>query len=101
MSVSEGADNTAEKNNRKLHVGKPAWLKTAIPTGKTFFDIKKESKKGVRVYAGICEYMRVMGGGDPFKQDNITPRGLLFNISALQQCLKARWRIVIINELCA
>ena len=53
MSVSEGADNTAEKNNRKLHVGKPAWLKTAIPTGKTFFDIKKDLRG--RKLATVCE----------------------------------------------
>lgn len=53
MSVSEGADNTAKKNNRKLHVGKPAWLKTAIPTGKTFFDIKKDLRG--RKLATVCE----------------------------------------------
>ena len=54
--------------------------------GLIFLTSKKESKKVVRVFA-------VLGGGRPFKQDNIPPRGLLFNISALQRCLKAQWRI--------
>ena len=61
--------------------------------GLIFRHQKKESKKGMRVYAARREYTRVLEEGHPFKQDNILPRGQLFNISTLQRCLKARWRI--------
>lgn len=30
-----------EQKAKSLHVGKPSWLKTDIPTGKTFFEIKR------------------------------------------------------------
>ena len=59
--------------------------------GLIFRHQKKESKKGLRhlrVYAG-------RGGGGPFKQDNRFLQKQLFNVSALQRCLKARWRILV------
>ena len=54
-----------------------------------FSDIKKKSRKRV---CGNYECTRGEGGG-PFKQDNRFLQKQLFNISALQRCLKARWRI--------
>ena len=36
-----------------LHIGKPKWLKTKIPTGKTYFDIKKDLRN--RKLATVCE----------------------------------------------
>ena len=57
--------------------------------GLIFRHQKKESKKGLRLFAAG----RGPGGGVPFKQDNRFLRKQLFNISSLQRCLKARWRI--------
>jgi lipoic acid synthetase len=53
MSVSQGTENKKEISKAKLHVGKPKWLKTPIPTGKTFFDIKKDLRE--RKLATVCE----------------------------------------------
>jgi lipoic acid synthetase len=44
--------NTAAQN-RLLHVGKPAWLKTPIPTGETYFNIKRDLR-GRKLYT-VCE----------------------------------------------
>lgn len=38
---------------KPLHIGKPKWLKTKIPTGKVYFDIKKDLRK--RKLATVCE----------------------------------------------
>ena len=56
---------------------------------------KKESKKGMRVFTAGCD----PGGGGPFKQDNRFLQKQLFNISSLQRCLKARWRIILLIEI--
>lgn len=39
--------------NRSLHVGKPAWLKTPIPTGETYFNIKRDLRD--RKLYTVCE----------------------------------------------
>lgn len=39
--------------NKKLHIGKPAWLKSKIPTGKTYFEIKSSMRE--RKLATVCE----------------------------------------------
>ena len=56
-----------------------------------FFDIKKKSWKRV------CDCLRPTRreGGGPFKEDNRFLQKQLFNISSLQRCLKARWRILV------
>lgn len=38
---------------KPLHIGKPSWLKTSIPTGKTYFDIKKDLRN--RKLVTVCE----------------------------------------------
>jgi lipoic acid synthetase len=38
---------------KDLHIGKPKWLKTAIPTGKTYFAIKKDLRS--RGLYTVCE----------------------------------------------
>ena len=56
-----------------------------------FFDIKKKSRKRVcgclRLFASIREYL----GGAPLNKITFLQKQL-FNISSLQQCLRARWR---------
>ena len=58
--------------------------------GLIFRHQKKESKKGLRLFTTVCGATR----GAPFKQDNRFLQKQLFNISTLQRCLKARWRII-------
>lgn len=53
MSVSQHSDNTKENKSRPLHLEKPKWLKTKIPTGKTYFEIKKDLRG--RKLATVCE----------------------------------------------
>jgi len=38
---------------KDLHIGKPEWLKTAIPSGKIFFDIRKDLRE--RKLSTVCE----------------------------------------------
>lgn len=52
------SDHSTEKSNsaespRNLHVGKPAWLKTPIPTGETYFNIKRDLRD--RKLFTVCE----------------------------------------------
>ena len=54
-----------------------------------FWRVDKRVCECLRVYASIGGYW----GGVPFKQDNRFLQKQLFNISSLQRCLKARWRI--------
>lgn len=54
MSTSDktlGATNPEQ--NRSLHIGKPAWLKTPIPTGETYFNIKRDLRD--RKLYTVCE----------------------------------------------
>ena len=46
-------DNKSSEQNRSLHVGKPAWLKTPIPTGETYFNIKRDLRE--RKLYTVCE----------------------------------------------
>ena len=57
--------------------------------GLIFRHQKNESKNGLRLFATRRDATR----GGPFKQDNRFLQKQLFNISSLQRCLKARWRI--------
>ncbi|NRA43771.1 MAG: lipoyl synthase [Oligoflexales bacterium] len=47
--MTEPAKNKA----KNLHVNKPTWLKTKIPTGKVYFDIKKDLRS--RKLVTVCE----------------------------------------------
>jgi lipoic acid synthetase len=44
---------TPADQKRLLHVGKPSWLKTPIPTGETYFNIKRDLR-GRKLYT-VCE----------------------------------------------
>ena len=46
-------DNKSSEPNKSLHVGKPAWLKTPIPTGETYFNIKRDLRE--RKLYTVCE----------------------------------------------
>jgi lipoic acid synthetase len=46
-------DKTPTVSERSLHIGKPAWLKTPIPTGETYFNIKRDLR-GRKLYT-VCE----------------------------------------------
>jgi lipoic acid synthetase len=46
-------DNKSPEQNKSLHVGKPSWLKTPIPTGETYFNIKRDLRE-LKVYT-VCE----------------------------------------------
>ena len=58
---------------------------------------RHQKKRRKRVCDCLRGYTRPWGGG-PFKQDNRFLQKQLFNISTLQRCLKARWRIVLIGN---
>jgi lipoic acid synthetase len=49
----ETSQMDAQKRPVPLHIGKPAWLKTPIPTGSTYFAIKKDLSK--RKLPTVCE----------------------------------------------
>lgn len=53
MSDSNKTENNSEVQNRRLHIGKPAWLKTPIPTGETYFNIKRDLR-GRKLFT-VCE----------------------------------------------
>lgn len=53
MEVSQSSKVIDKKPSGPLHVGKPKWLKTKIPTGQTYFDIKKDLRG--RKLATVCE----------------------------------------------
>jgi len=56
--------------DRSLHIGKPAWLKTKIPTGKTFFDIKKDLR-GRKLYT-VCEEAKCPNIGECWNTNTAT-----------------------------
>lgn len=45
--------NSEFNSDRPLHIGKPSWLKTKIPTGQTYFEIKRDLRQ--RKLATVCE----------------------------------------------
>jgi lipoic acid synthetase len=51
--ANEARPAAALNDTKPLHVGKPAWLKTAIPTGGTYFQIKKDLRE--RKLYTVCE----------------------------------------------
>lgn len=51
MSSSDTPESP--QTNRSLHIGKPAWLKTPIPTGETYFNIKRDLRD--RKLYTVCE----------------------------------------------
>ncbi len=51
-AVPQAADSPVEQS-RTLHIGKPAWLKTPIPTGETYFNIKRDLRE--RKLHTVCE----------------------------------------------
>lgn len=54
MTTSNKSTSPADaENKRHLHVGKPSWLKTPIPTGETYFNIKRDLR-GRKLYT-VCE----------------------------------------------
>ncbi len=57
LAVKANAMNSSDKTpadaNRSLHIGKPAWLKTPIPTGETYFNIKRDLRD--RKLYTVCE----------------------------------------------
>jgi lipoyl synthase len=45
--------NNPSEQTRQLHIGKPKWLKTPIPTGETYFNIKRDLR-GRKLFT-VCE----------------------------------------------
>lgn len=64
------AQNDREVVARPLHVGKPAWLKTQIPTGGTFFQIKKDLRE--RNLFTVCEEAKCPNIGQCWSQRTAT-----------------------------
>ena len=46
-------ENNGQDTNQPLHIRKPAWLKTPIPSGETYFNIKRDLR-GRKLYT-VCE----------------------------------------------
>jgi lipoic acid synthetase len=53
VTTSNKTTTTHPDQKRLLHVGKPSWLKTPIPTGETYFNIKRDLR-GRKLYT-VCE----------------------------------------------
>ena len=54
MTTSNKTTSTTPADQKRLlHVGKPSWLKTPIPTGETYFNIKRDLR-GRKLYT-VCE----------------------------------------------
>lgn len=53
MSDSKSAPVASDEQNKPLHVGKPSWLKTKIPTGGSYFKIKRDLRE--RKLFTVCE----------------------------------------------
>lgn len=52
-AVTDETQTTQADNPKALHIGKPAWLKTPIPTGETYFNIKRDLRD--RKLYTVCE----------------------------------------------
>ena len=61
---------TSIKKPNKLHINKPKWLKTKIPTGSTFFKIKKDLKEK-RLYT-VCEEAKCPNIGECWATNTAT-----------------------------
>ena len=59
-----------QKKEQPLHVKKPGWLKTRIPTGKVFFDIKKDLRN--RKLVTVCEEARCPNIGQCWNTNTAT-----------------------------
>ena len=53
-----------------LHINKPKWLKTKIPTGKTFFDIKKDLR--AKQLVTVCEEAKCPNIGECWNTNTAT-----------------------------
>ena len=53
LESNNDVETPANEPNRTLHIGKPAWLKTPIPTGETYFNIKRDLRE--RKLVTVCE----------------------------------------------
>ena len=51
--VSPEVPEVSSETPKALHIGKPAWLKTPIPTGETYFNIKRDLRE--RKLYTVCE----------------------------------------------
>lgn len=61
---------TISNNTPKLHIKKPAWLKTKIPTGRKYFELKRDVKK--RKLATVCEEAKCPNIGECWNQESAT-----------------------------
>jgi lipoic acid synthetase len=70
QAVEDAATPTAPPPNNPLHIGKPAWLKTTIPTGGTYFQIKKDLRE--RQLFTVCEEAKCPNIGQCWNQRTAT-----------------------------
>lgn len=60
----------SENKAKNLYIKKPAWLKTKIPTGKTYFDIKKDLRS--RKLVTVCEEAKCPNIGECWNTNTAT-----------------------------
>lgn len=63
-------DKTPPEAQRPLHIGKPAWLKSKIPTGPEYFRIKRELRD--RSLFTVCEEAKCPNIGECWSQRTAT-----------------------------
>lgn len=51
--LTSNMEPTSSQTSNPLHIGKPSWLKTPIPTGETYFNIKRDLRD--RKLYTVCE----------------------------------------------
>lgn len=68
MEMSESKTNSSNIN--KLHIGKPAWLKSTIPTGEKFFEIRESLRE--RKLVTVCEEAKCPNIGKCWNHETAT-----------------------------
>ena len=58
------------KKSDKLHIGKPSWLKSSIPTGEKFFEIRESLRS--RKLVTVCEEAKCPNIGKCWNQETAT-----------------------------
>jgi lipoic acid synthetase len=68
MEISESQLDSKKSN--KLHIGKPKWLKSSIPTGEKFFEVRETLRS--RKLVTVCEEAKCPNIGKCWNQETAT-----------------------------
>jgi lipoic acid synthetase len=69
-TIQDGPSKDSSSKTTDLHIGKPAWLKSPIPTGSTFFNIKRDLRD--RKLFTVCEEAKCPNIGECWNTNTAT-----------------------------